>query len=167
MKEKSPTKKERLETMISILRKEDIHTQEELQKRLTDEFSTPTDKICFAQSTISKDLKKIGYIKDPKEGYIKSDDKVFTEIQEILSRLISYVNPRFRMVSTTKKDIYILYIYTGGYLEKSISELIDVFYDDWIKSTFIGNKCVVVHLPYTPRAKQVKKELENFAKMIF
>ena len=157
-------RQKRLKALTLILREESISNQDELIAALAEKGFE------IKQSAISKDLKALGYEKHPENGYIKTDEKAFTEVEDILSRLLSYANPKFRLArtkdSTKDKKMYVLYIYTKEGLENSISELIYIFYNDRVISTVAGHGCVTVHLPDKSLAHKIKSELEEYASRI-
>ena len=74
--------------------------------------------------------------------------------------------------------MYLLYIYPKEPLENALSELISVFYSEYIAATvakpkgvskygcFSGHGCVTVHLPDKLLAHNLKAELEEYASRI-
>lgn len=165
-------RQKRLKALISILREENVSNQDDLLEALA------SKGFIIQQSTISKDLKVLGYEKHPVKGYIKTDERAFTEVEEILSRLLIYTNPSFKLTSTADKKMYLLYIYPKEPLENALSELISVFYSEYITATvvkpkyiskygcFAGRGCVTVHLPDKSLAHKIKSELEEYASRI-
>lgn len=128
-------RQKRLKVLISILREENVSNQDDLLEALA------SKGFIIQQSTISKDLKVLGYEKHPVKGYIKTDERAFTEVEEILSRLLIYTNPSFKLTSTADKKMYLLYIYPKELLENALSELISV-YSEYIAATVAKPKGV-------------------------
>lgn len=154
------TREDRLKAIKSILRENSKLKQSEIREKLEAQgFST-------GQGTISKDLKALHYIKDPKRGYVKSEDKAFQELEAILSRVISYANPTFKIMYKKDKSIYVLYIYSKEGLEDTISELISIIYSERITATITGRECVAVHFSKNSLAKRMMGELKKYASMI-
>lgn len=149
------TREDRLKAIKSILRENSKLKQSEIREKLEAQ-GFPT-----GQGTISKDLKALHYIKDPKRGYVKSEDKAFQELEAILSSIISYANPTFKITNKKDKSIYVLYIYSKEGLEDTISELISKLYRESITATVSGHYCVTVHFTNRLLAWEIKTKLEN------
>lgn len=146
-------KKERQQIIHQYLKTNQISEQSEILNMLI------ANNYTIDQSTVSRDLKELGYIKGSNNIYEQTKTRIMEDQKDLLAKIIYNCQPS---VWGPAKSIHMVIIRVGIGYEQAVADLLHSIYENKIMGTIAGKNCVVLLTGNEKRAIRISKEIRRW-----